>query len=159
MITDCSYGGTNRAARVMFSDLGIAFTFTDFRDPEKVKAAIRPNTKLIFSETPANPTLTLTDLRVRNGRLPRPLELLGVGVKRSSRSPVQRETLLGVCLALGVPWRVGAVCALAGITMTLSGGGDEDQDAWIVTVYRYGSPTLLLSSGRELSGVFPGGFP
>lgn len=49
----------------MFSDLGITFTFVDFRDAENVKAAIKPNTKLIFSETPANPTLTLTDLRVR----------------------------------------------------------------------------------------------
>lgn len=63
-MADCSYGGTNRAARVMFSDLGIAFSFVDFREPEMVKAAIRPNTGLIFSETPANPTLTLTDLRV-----------------------------------------------------------------------------------------------
>lgn len=58
------YGGTNRAARVMFSDLGISFSFVDFRDPEVVKAAIRPNTKLIFSETPANPVLTLTDIKV-----------------------------------------------------------------------------------------------
>lgn len=64
VITDCSYGGTNRAARVMFSDLGITFSFVDFRDPEIVRAAIRPNTKLIFSETPSNPTLTLTDVRV-----------------------------------------------------------------------------------------------
>ncbi|CAN0155222.1 unnamed protein product [Ascophyllum nodosum] len=63
VITECSYGGTNRAARVMFSDLGVTFSFVDFRDPEIVKAAIRPNTKLIFSETPANPTLTLTDVR------------------------------------------------------------------------------------------------
>eukprot|EP00752_Nemacystus_decipiens_P003070 g2845.t1 len=63
VITDCSYGGTNRAARVMFSDLGVTFSFVDFRDAEVVKAAIRPNTKLIFSETPANPTLTLTDIR------------------------------------------------------------------------------------------------
>lgn len=65
MITECSYGGTNRAARVMFSDLGVTFSFVDFRDPEIVKAAIQENTKLIFSETPANPTLTLTDIRVR----------------------------------------------------------------------------------------------
>lgn len=50
----------------MFSDLGVAFSFVDFRDAEVVKAAIRPNTKLIFSETPANPTLTLTDIRVRD---------------------------------------------------------------------------------------------
>lgn len=64
MITDCSYGGTNRAARVMFSDLGIDFSFVDFRDADVVKEAIRPNTKLIFSETPANPTLTLTDVKV-----------------------------------------------------------------------------------------------
>lgn len=68
VITECSYGGTNRAARVMFSDLGVTFSFVDFRDPEVVKAAIRPNTKLIFSETPANPTLTLTDIRVRMRR-------------------------------------------------------------------------------------------
>lgn len=62
VITDCSYGGTNRAARIMFTDLGITFSFVDFRDPAVVEAAIQPNTKLIFSETPANPTLTLTDL-------------------------------------------------------------------------------------------------
>ena len=67
VITDRSYGGTVRAARVMFSDLGVTFGFVDFRDPEIVKAAIRPNTKLIFSETPANPTLSLTDLKVGQG--------------------------------------------------------------------------------------------
>ncbi|KAG5179144.1 putative cystathione gamma lyase [Tribonema minus] len=53
VITDCSYGGTNRAARVMFADLAITFSFVDFRDPRIVEAAIQPNTKLIFSETPA----------------------------------------------------------------------------------------------------------
>eukprot|EP00903_Cladosiphon_okamuranus_P020046 g18413.t1 len=63
VMPDCSYGGTHNAARVMFSDLGVIFSFVDFRDAEVVKAAIRPNTKLIFSETPANPTLTLTDIR------------------------------------------------------------------------------------------------
>lgn len=62
VITECSYGGTNRVARKMFAKWGIEFTFVDFTDPAKVEAAIKPNTKLIFSETPANPTLTLTDL-------------------------------------------------------------------------------------------------
>merc|ERR1719436_1942989 len=38
------------------------FTFTDFRDVDKVKKAMKPNTKLIFSETPANPVLTLCDI-------------------------------------------------------------------------------------------------
>lgn len=62
VITDCSYGGTNRSCREFFTPLGMEFTFTDFRDPENVRKAMKPNTRLIFSETPANPVLTLTDL-------------------------------------------------------------------------------------------------
>jgi len=38
------------------------FTFCDFRDPEIVRKAMKPNTKLVFSETPANPLLTLCDI-------------------------------------------------------------------------------------------------
>lgn len=38
------------------------FDFVDFTDPATVEAAIKPNTKLIFSESPTNPTLTLADL-------------------------------------------------------------------------------------------------
>jgi cystathionine beta-lyase/cystathionine gamma-synthase len=62
VITDCSYGGTNRSCREFFTPLGMEFTFTDFTDLENIKKAIKPNTKLIFSETPANPVLTLCDL-------------------------------------------------------------------------------------------------
>jgi len=62
IITDCSYGGTNRSCREFFTPLGMEFTFVDFTDPENVRKAIKPNTTLIFSETPANPVLTLTDL-------------------------------------------------------------------------------------------------
>merc|ERR1719410_761223 len=62
VITDCSYGGTNRSCREFFTPLGMEFTFVDFTDPENVRKAIKPNTKLVFSETPANPVLTLTDL-------------------------------------------------------------------------------------------------
>jgi len=62
VITDCSYGGTNRACREYWSRFGMEFTFCDFRDLDVVHKAMRPNTKLIFSETPANPVLTLCDL-------------------------------------------------------------------------------------------------
>jgi len=62
VITDCSYGGTNRSCREFFTPLGMEFTFTDFSDVENIKKAIKPNTKLIFSETPANPVLTLCDI-------------------------------------------------------------------------------------------------
>merc|ERR1740130_2246837 len=62
VITDCSYGGTNRSCREFFTPLGMEFTFCDFRDLDVIRKAMRPNTKLIFSETPANPVLTLCDL-------------------------------------------------------------------------------------------------
>merc|ERR1719235_2165705 len=62
VITDCSYGGTNRSCREMFSPLGMEFSFVDFRDPENVRKAMKPNTKLVFSETPANPLLSLCDI-------------------------------------------------------------------------------------------------
>merc|ERR1719330_1545973 len=62
VITDCSYGGTNRSCREFFTPLGMEFTFTDFRDVENIRKSIKPNTKLIFSETPANPLLTLCDI-------------------------------------------------------------------------------------------------
>jgi len=63
VLTNCSYGGTNRVARMHFAKYGVTFSFVDFTDLDAVAAAIAPNTKLIFSETPANPTLTLTDVR------------------------------------------------------------------------------------------------
>jgi len=62
VITNCSYGGTNRACRTMFTDMGMEFDFIDFTDVDNIAAHIKPNTKLIFSESPANPTLTLTDI-------------------------------------------------------------------------------------------------
>mmetsp|Transcript_127627 Transcript_127627/g.190275 ORF Transcript_127627/g.190275 Transcript_127627/m.190275 type:complete len:433 (-) Transcript_127627:115-1413(-) len=62
VITNCSYGGTNRICREQFQPFGMEFDFVDFTDPATVEAAIKPNTKLIFSESPTNPTLTLADL-------------------------------------------------------------------------------------------------
>lgn len=56
------YGGTHRLMTQVFQQLGLEFSFVDTRYPEKVAAAIRPNTKLIFVETPSNPMMRLTDL-------------------------------------------------------------------------------------------------
>merc|ERR1712129_564082 len=46
---------------------GMEFSFVDFRDPENVRKAMKPNTKLVFSETPANPLLTLCDIEAISG--------------------------------------------------------------------------------------------
>lgn len=62
IMTNCSYGGTNRIAREQFMPFGMEFDFVDFSDPANVAAAIKPNTKLIFSESPTNPTLQIADI-------------------------------------------------------------------------------------------------
>ncbi|MCC5824510.1 MAG: aminotransferase class I/II-fold pyridoxal phosphate-dependent enzyme [Phycisphaerales bacterium] len=57
------YGGTTRLFEKILEPLGVSCTFVDATNPAVVAAAVRPNTRLIFIETPANPTLELTDIR------------------------------------------------------------------------------------------------
>lgn len=59
----CLYGGSYRAANEYVRRFGVDFDFVDFREPAQVERAFKPNTKMVFAETPANPTLHLTDLQ------------------------------------------------------------------------------------------------
>ena len=61
--TDDLYGGTRRLfERVRKQSAGIEATYVDLTDPKALEGAIRPNTKLIWIETPTNPLLKLIDL-------------------------------------------------------------------------------------------------
>ncbi len=62
VISDVAYGGTYRLATKIFSRFGVDFTFADTSNPDAVAASLRDNTRLVLTETPANPTLKLTDL-------------------------------------------------------------------------------------------------
>lgn len=62
VIGDVVYGGTYRFADQFLSKFGVAVDFVDAADLDAVRAAVRPETVLVFTETPANPTLKLTDL-------------------------------------------------------------------------------------------------
>ena len=62
VVGDAIYGGTTRLFRQVLSELGITSTFVDTTDVAAVQRAITPRTKLVFIETPANPTLKLTDI-------------------------------------------------------------------------------------------------
>jgi cystathionine beta-lyase/cystathionine gamma-synthase len=62
IVSDVAYGGTYRLATKIYSRFGVQFTFADTADPAAVRGALRDNTKLIFTETPANPTLKLSDI-------------------------------------------------------------------------------------------------
>lgn len=57
------YGGTYRLAMKVLSRYGLTFSFVDMRDMANIEAAITPQTKMIYTETPTNPMMTITDLR------------------------------------------------------------------------------------------------
>lgn len=56
------YGGTFRLFDKVLSIYGLQFDFVDTTDLESIKAAIRPNTRLIWLETPTNPLLKISDI-------------------------------------------------------------------------------------------------
>jgi len=59
---DDIYGGAYRLFTAVYEQYGIKVHFEDTSDLEKVAAAITPNTKLIWLETPTNPTLKISDI-------------------------------------------------------------------------------------------------
>jgi cystathionine gamma-lyase len=62
IVSDVAYGGTYRLCTTILSRFGIEFTFADTANPASVQNSLRDNTRLILTETPANPTLKLTDI-------------------------------------------------------------------------------------------------
>ncbi|CAH1099774.1 unnamed protein product [Psylliodes chrysocephalus] len=63
IVGDDVYGGTNRLFNKVFSNFNIEVTLIDLVDISNLEKAIRPNTKLIWVETPTNPTLKVVDVR------------------------------------------------------------------------------------------------
>jgi cystathionine beta-lyase/cystathionine gamma-synthase len=57
------YGGTVRLLGQILSRFGVVASFVDARDPERIREAVRDETRLILVETPGNPTLDLVDVR------------------------------------------------------------------------------------------------
>ena len=62
IVSDVAYGGTYRLATMILPRFGVEFTFADTSNPDAVRESVRDTTRLIFTETPANPTLKLTDI-------------------------------------------------------------------------------------------------
>jgi cystathionine beta-lyase/cystathionine gamma-synthase len=62
IIADVVYGGTYRFADQFLTKFGVDVTFADATNPTHLRQALRPETRLIFTESPANPTLKVTDL-------------------------------------------------------------------------------------------------
>ena len=62
IVSDVAYGGTYRLCTKVLSRFGIEFTFVDGSNLEEVAAAVKENTTLFLTETPANPTMKCSDI-------------------------------------------------------------------------------------------------
>lgn len=60
---DDMYGGTFRLFNRVLKNNGLEFSYVDLTNPENFAKALKPNTKLVWLETPTNPTLKLVDIK------------------------------------------------------------------------------------------------
>jgi len=63
LVCDDVYGGTGRLFRKLFAKYNLDFQFIDMSDAKAVDAAATPNTRLVWVETPTNPTMKVIDIR------------------------------------------------------------------------------------------------
>ena len=62
IVTDNTYGGTFRLFDKVLRRHGFEFSYVDTSHLDRIEQAVRPNTKMLFVETPTNPVLRLTDI-------------------------------------------------------------------------------------------------
>jgi cystathionine beta-lyase/cystathionine gamma-synthase len=62
VVTDNTYGGTFRYFEQVLTRYGLSFSYVDTSRVDQLREALRPETKMVFVETPTNPILRLTDL-------------------------------------------------------------------------------------------------
>ena len=62
IVPEDMYGGTYRLIKEIFEPYKITFTFTDFTDLNLIEKAFLPSTKMVWIETPTNPTLKIFDI-------------------------------------------------------------------------------------------------
>jgi len=89
------YGGTYRILeRVRKRSANLEVSFVDLCDPEKVKAAIRPNTRMLWVETPTNPMLKIIDLKAMLA-IAKPHSIITVADNTFATPILQRPLELG----------------------------------------------------------------
>jgi cystathionine gamma-synthase len=62
ILSDDAYGGTYRLVSKVLARYGLEYTMVDLTDLDAVRAAVQPNTKMIWAETPTNPYLKIVDI-------------------------------------------------------------------------------------------------
>ena len=109
--TDAVYGATRVFAEKHLVKFGIASSWVPTDDLDALRAALRPNTRIVFIETPANPTIKISDLEAC-GRIARDAGALLV-VDNTFSSPLLQK-----------PFRFGADVVVHSLTKYLNGHSD-----------------------------------
>ena len=111
VISDANYAGTAELVRQTLPRFGIEVTPADTSDPEAVARAFRPNTRLLWIETPANPVLRLSDIRA----------LAALAHERGARLAVDSTFATPVATR---PIELGADFVVHSLTKYIGGHGD-----------------------------------
>jgi len=117
--TNDLYGGTYRLFTKIFEGFGLKFRFVDMGDPANVAAAMTPNTKLIWVETPTNPLLKVIDIAAMAALAKKHGCLLGVD--NTFASPYLQN-----------PLDMGADIIMHSVTKYLGGHSDVVMGALVV---------------------------
>ena len=115
------YGGSWRFITGVLPQKGVQLTLVDTTDPDKVKAAIKPNTKALFLETPSNPLFEITDLRAM-AELAKSHNLISMLDNTFMTPLLQRPLDLGIDISIhsATKFLGGHSDILAGLTATSS---------------------------------------
>src|SRR6266581_1118908 len=105
------YGGTHRQMTHIWARLGLTFTFVDGGDAQQIAAAVTPDTKIVYAETPTNPMMRLCDLKA-TGEIARKAKALFV-VDNTFATPYFQQ-----------PLQFGADIVLHSTTKYLNGHSD-----------------------------------
>lgn len=127
--SDDLYGGTYRLfERVRARSAGLRFSFVDFSDLDAVRAAIRPETRLLWVETPTNPLLKLADLEAL-ARIARERGLLAVADNTFASPYVQRpiESGFDIVVHSTTKYLNGHSDVIGGVAVV---GGESRQSEW-----------------------------
>src|SRR5450830_923800 len=97
--TNNVYGGTYRLAKMVLEQFGLQFDFVDTTNMNTIVLARKPNTKMIFIETPTNPTMEIADLAAV-ARFARSHHLISVVDNTFATPYLQRPIEFGIDLVV-----------------------------------------------------------
>jgi cystathionine gamma-synthase len=166
LIPDDAYYGTPALLQELFTPWGLAFTQVDTTDVATIQSAIRPETKLIWLETPSNPLLKICDLAAI-ARLGRQHNLLTVCDNTWATPVLQRPLDLGCDVVMHSTTKYlgghsdvlggalifkenGALATRARQIQTLGGAVPSPFDCWLIA---RGLKTLAVRVRQQASNA------